>query len=519
MSSNGAQNDQWLTAGTKKSDQASINKDGANGTYITEGGHRSRELPGKQDNKDDTDVEMEESSPKDGKADSSNLVGQCDTKLNTVPGHSTKENNVNEETGYHVTINVDAHATINSDMGSTHGAENSVSGDKESERGAGNSVSGEKESERGAGTGAAGVLDQKNETGSRSMLLLTRQTTERAESKQETSLEGAGKNAQEAKTGWREVHNGRKFKFKSDQGQQKSGTKQSEETAENLNLNVGCINLRFMCSEGFNVTGGLRAFITAGQAYDTQFSIMALSGDGQDIMWAADVPTTREGIESYYSRHSGSNNVAGRMKIRTAYPIGQLKQQTISFKPYLLKSKVHINNTQLGGKEGITLGWIWKSHPAFSYRTDLKERMHEMLKDLAPRMKYALFPKAISYQRQSDVKRVSTNAIAIQVLKQKDVSPGKLRQAIAERWEKLMANSGGCLYSKSFIPFGKECGMDDSTMNYLIQEQNIFLNTTKQRIANNLNDIDEIMEVELKYRKNDGMDDTEMTLREKLWLS
>jgi hypothetical protein len=64
-----------------------------------------------------------------------------------------------------------------------------------------------------------------------------------------------------------------------------------------------------------------------------------------------------------------------------------------------------------------------KSHPAFSYRSDLKERMHEMLKDLAPKMEYALFPKSISYQRQLDGKRVSTNAIAIQVSKQKDLSP------------------------------------------------------------------------------------------------
>jgi hypothetical protein len=92
------------------------------------------------------------------------------------------------------------------------------------------------------------------------------------------------------------------------------------------------------------------------------------------------------------------------------------------------------------------------------------------------------------------------------------VSPGKLRQTIAERCEKLTAVSGGCLYGKSFILFDKECGLDDSTINYLIQQQNTFLNTTKQRIVNNLNDIDEIMEVELKYNKNDCM--IEMTLRE-----
>jgi hypothetical protein len=133
--------------------------------------------------------------------------------------------------------------------------------------------------------------------------------------------------------------------------------------------------------------------------------------------------------------------------------------------------------------------------------------MHEMLKDLAPKMEYALFPKLILYQLQSDGKMVSTNAIVIQVSKQKDLSPGKLRQAIMERWEKLTTISGGCLYGKSFIPFGKECGLHDSTMNYLIQQHNIFLNTTKHRIAKKMNTIDEIMEVELKNSKNDGMND------------
>jgi hypothetical protein len=111
-----------LTAGTKRSDEAtggaSRHKDSVNGTYITEREHRRRELPGKQDKKDDTGIEIEESSPKHRNADSSSLVEQCDTKLNTVPGHSTQENNVNEATGSHVTIDVDAHATINSDMGS-----------------------------------------------------------------------------------------------------------------------------------------------------------------------------------------------------------------------------------------------------------------------------------------------------------------------------------------------------------------------------------------------------------------
>jgi hypothetical protein len=134
-----------MADGTKKYDKAtggaSRNKDGANVTYSTYGEHRRRELPRKQDNKDETYVGMEESSPKDRKVDSSNLVGQCDTKLNTVPGRSTKGNSANQATGSHFTIDVDAHVKINSDMGSKRGAGNSVSGDMESERGASTSVS------------------------------------------------------------------------------------------------------------------------------------------------------------------------------------------------------------------------------------------------------------------------------------------------------------------------------------------------------------------------------------------
>jgi hypothetical protein len=97
---------------------------------------------------------------------------------------------------------------------------------------------------------------------------------------------------------------------------------------EEINLHVGFINLRFVCGKGFDVVGGLWTFITDGQAYDKPFAIMAMSGDGQYIMRAADVPTTREGIEGYYRHHIGSNNVAGRIKIWTKYSISQTKQQS-----------------------------------------------------------------------------------------------------------------------------------------------------------------------------------------------
>jgi hypothetical protein len=220
-----------------------------------------------------------------------------------------------------------------------------------------------------------------------------------------------GKTGDYDNNGWKEVS--KVQRNKGIVGQTKSNKEFPTETANKLHLLVGYIDLRFMCGKDFKVAGGVQTFITTEQAYNKHFTIIALSGAYQDIMRAADVSTTQSGIESYYRHHKGSNNIPGWLKIRTKYSISQLKQPSKSFKQYQLQSRVHINNAQLGEKEGIMLGWIWKSHPAFSYRGSMKEQLHEMLKDIAPMMEYALFAKTIPYQRQSDGKRVSMNAIEI----------------------------------------------------------------------------------------------------------
>jgi hypothetical protein len=43
---------------------------------------------------------------------------------------------------------------------------------------------------------------------------------------------------------------------------------------------------------------------------------------------------------------------------------------------------------------------------------------------------------------------------------------------------------------QTFIPFGKEGDIGDEVMTNIIQQQNNFLRSTKQRIVQNLNDID-----------------------------
>jgi hypothetical protein len=100
-------------------------------------------------------------------------------------------------------------------------------------------------------------------------------------------------------------------------------------------------------------------------------------------------------------------------------------------------------------------------------------------------------------ERQSGRKRVSTNLIALQVSKQSEIRSGCLRHTIVERWKKLNDISGGSIYGKSVIPFGKECGLGDTTMHHLVEQQNICLKATKQRIVANLDDIDELMDLDL----------------------
>jgi hypothetical protein len=61
---------------------------------------------------------------------------------------------------------------------------------------------------------------------------------------------------------------------------------------------------------------------------------------------------------------------------------------------------------------------------------------------------------------------------------------------MAEKWQTLTAKNRGTLFGKTFIHFGKEGDTGDEFMTNIIQQQNNFLRSTKQRIIQNLNDID-----------------------------
>jgi hypothetical protein len=123
----------------------------------------------------------------------------------------------------------------------------------------------------------------------------------------------------------------------------------------------------------------IKEFVNAARKQDPEFSIIPLHGSGNNICNAMDVPGNREGIERYYWHEVKANNVNGKMWIKSSLALGALKKRNFPFCNYLDDNCVCINSSQLGDEEGITLGWIFRAHPAFGFRDDIKERLIEMM--------------------------------------------------------------------------------------------------------------------------------------------
>jgi hypothetical protein len=120
----------------------------------------------------------------------------------------------------------------------------------------------------------------------------------------------------------------------------------------------------------------------------------------------------------------------------------------------------------------------------------MKEALHNMMGEAFKGVHYALFPKTIKYKRSKDGEKMSTNGITLHVTKTPGITAEYLRAEMAEKWQKLTAKNGGTLFIKTFIPFGKEGDIGHEVMTNIIQQQNNFLRSTKQRIVQNMNDID-----------------------------
>jgi hypothetical protein len=184
------------------------------------------------------------------------------------------------------------------------------------------------------------------------------------------------------------------------------------------------------------------------------------------------------------------NNVNGKLRIRALRDIGQLKRGRSKFRVYLENQRVYINKAQLGEDEGITLRWIMKALPEFCFRDDMKEAFYNIMGEALKGVHYAFPPKTIKYKHIKDGAKMSTNGVTLQVTKTPGITAADFRAEMAEKWQKLTAKNGGTLFGKTFIPFGKEGDIGDEVMTSIIQQQNKFLRSTKQRIVQNLNDTD-----------------------------
>jgi hypothetical protein len=108
---------------------------------------------------------------------------------------------------------------------------------------------------------------------------------------------------------------------------------------------------------------------------------------------------------------------------------------------------------------------------------------------------------------------LTTNGIAIQVAKTEITSPTYFRAAMAEKWQGLTAKTGGTLWGKTFIPFGREGGMGDAVMTAVFQKQNKYLQEATQRIVQNIADIDEIIKIDMNEEEDEEMEGTGIALR------
>jgi hypothetical protein len=106
----------------------------------------------------------------------------------------------------------------------------------------------------------------------------------------------------------------------------------------------------------FDLARSLKEFISAGKAFDKDFSILPLFGEGSALCKPQDVPNSQDQLAKLYHHQIGSNSVSGLMKIRSISTIAHLKHHSSSFKQYILHERVHIDNVQMGPEEGIVMG-------------------------------------------------------------------------------------------------------------------------------------------------------------------
>jgi hypothetical protein len=78
----------------------------------------------------------------------------------------------------------------------------------------------------------------------------------------------------------------------------------AEDGMEHYSVNVGFVNVRFMCGngKGFNVARGIKQFISAARVVNKDFCLLPLGGQYNNLCIPEEVPNLKEGIQKYF-RH------------------------------------------------------------------------------------------------------------------------------------------------------------------------------------------------------------------------
>jgi hypothetical protein len=159
------------------------------------------------------------------------------------------------------------------------------------------------------------------------------------------------------------------------------------------------------------------------------------------------------------------------MKIVTALSMMQLKNQSGTFLTHLKRKGVHINYAQLGMVETVTLGWIGQAHPSFGYIDETKERISKLIKNEYPNMQYTFFPRAFHYVTDKNVK-MTTQGIALQIMKHDDVPVAKFQEELVRKWQNLDEESGNPLGTQYLVPVGRGANLGSEVMRNLFLQQN-----------------------------------------------
>jgi hypothetical protein len=213
---------------------------------------------------------------------------------------------------------------------------------------------------------------------------------------------GNGKTATATANSWRTVQRNKQSARDTISRRTTEDNQGGGDQSDILCLQKGYLDVRFMfgtkstaASTTFNLARSLKSFIIAGRQFDENFCLLPLYGDGKPISKPQDVPNSKDAITVYYRHRLAGNNVTGKMKIQSTSTIAQMQHATSTFKEYLMKDRVHINNAHLGPEEAVVLGWITGSHPAFSFRDNMREAIKNQMPIEYANVEWALFPKTI----------------------------------------------------------------------------------------------------------------------------